>query len=226
MAADWKAYQEAAAAFFRTLGADAKTNVRVKGVRTHHDIDVRVRSHHIGFDVTWLVECKRWQTRISKLHVLALREIVADVGADRGVILSEVGFQSGALEAAALTNVHATSLATLRRTASAEIVAMRLRELFDRVQACKERYWDIPKRERIERGLRADFGEDGYSGRRVIEAADDLLTKAFLGTYPVEVDSLEAFATFRPLKSFATPDEILAVLDPLIGELEKLLDAK
>jgi hypothetical protein len=37
--------------------------------------------------------------------VLALRQIVTDVGADRGILLSEKGFQSGAVEAATLTNV-------------------------------------------------------------------------------------------------------------------------
>ena len=65
--------------------------------------------------------------------MLALRQIVAEVGADRGILLSEAGFQSVAVEAARLTNVHVTSLLDLRGTASADIIAMRLRELFDRV---------------------------------------------------------------------------------------------
>ena len=88
----WKEYQEEAASFFRSLGLDASTDVTVEGVRTTHDIDVLVKSHHVGFEITWLVECKHWKTPVSKLHVLALREIVADVGADRGILLSEAGF--------------------------------------------------------------------------------------------------------------------------------------
>lgn len=75
--APWRDYQEEAAEFFRSLGLDASTNVSVDGVRTTHDVDVLVRSHHAGFDVLWLVECKLWKTPVSKLHVLALREIVA-----------------------------------------------------------------------------------------------------------------------------------------------------
>jgi restriction system protein len=149
MATNWKEYQEEAAKFFRSLGLDAETDVTVKGVRTSHDIDVLVKSHHVGFDVTWIVECKHWATKVSKLHVLALREIVADVGADRGILLSESGFQSGAIEAATLTNVHVTSILEARRTAKSDITAMRLRELYDRVEACKEQYWDIPKQIRI-----------------------------------------------------------------------------
>ncbi len=81
MASDWNEYQEEAAEFFRALGLEASTNVSLKGVRTSHDIDVLVKSRHAGFEVTWLVECKHWNSRVSKLHVLALREIVADTGA-------------------------------------------------------------------------------------------------------------------------------------------------
>jgi hypothetical protein len=97
MATNWKEYQEEAAALFRSMGLEAATDVTVRGVRTAHEVDVVVKSHHAGFDVTWLVECKHWTSRVSRLHVLALREIVADAGADRGILLCEAGFQSGAL---------------------------------------------------------------------------------------------------------------------------------
>lgn len=163
MAVNWKEYQEEAAAFFRSLNLEAETNVAIKGVRTKHDVDVLVKSHHVGFDVTWIIECKHWKSRVSKLHVLALREIVTDVGADRGILLSEVGFQSGAIEAATLTNVRVTSLADIRGTASFEIVSMRLRELYDRVELSRERYWEIPKEIRIKYGLRPLVGFVGYS---------------------------------------------------------------
>ena len=153
----WEDYQEEVAVFFRSLGLNASTDVKVQGVRTTHDVDVLVKSHHVGFDINWLVECKCWKTKVSKLHVLALREIVADVGADRGILLSETGFQSGAIETANFTNVQVTSLANVRETASNNIYSMRLRELYDRVEDCKDRYWDIPKAQRIEFGLRPDL---------------------------------------------------------------------
>ncbi|MBT3627065.1 MAG: restriction endonuclease, partial [Rhodospirillaceae bacterium] len=88
MAAAWKEYQEEAASFFRSLGLDASTDVTVKGVRTTHDIDVLVKSEYVGFEIVWIVECKCWKTPVSKSHVLALREIVTDTGADRGILLS------------------------------------------------------------------------------------------------------------------------------------------
>ena len=88
MAENWNDYQEEVAAFFRSLGLEAQTNVTLKGVRTKHDVDVLVKSHHAGFDITWVVECKFWNSKVSKLHVLALREIVTDVGVDRGILLA------------------------------------------------------------------------------------------------------------------------------------------
>ncbi|MBT9143794.1 MAG: hypothetical protein DDT32_02138 [Syntrophomonadaceae bacterium] len=225
MASPWKDYQEEAAAFFRSLGLDASTDVTVQGVRTSHDIDVVVRSHHVGFDITWLVECKRCKTRISKLHVLALREIVTDVGADRGILLSEAGFQSGAIEAAALTNVQVTSLAQVRTTASNDILSMRLCEIYDRIEECKERYWEIPKNKRIEHGLRADVGEWDYSGARIIELVSDLLSRAFRGLYPIKSETLVAITTPGVPEQFASPEEVVAVVEPMVAELEARFNA-
>jgi hypothetical protein len=225
MAKDWKKYQEEAAKFFRALGVNAETDVAVSGVRTTHDVDVLVKSHHAGFDVTWIVECKQWSSRVSKLHVLALREIVADVGADRGILLAESGFQGGAAEAASLTNVHITSLANLRNTASAEIYSMRLRELYDRLETCREQYWDIPKDQRITHGLRFDFGGLGYSGARIIEIVEDLLKKAFRGSYPVERPyPSELFAPQLPVQ-FNAVVELVSSIESLIDELEGRLRA-
>ena len=225
MAADWKDYQEEAATFFRSLGMDAQTDVSVKGVRTTHDVDVLVKSHHAGFDITWIVECKRWNSRVSKLHVLALREIVTDVGADRGILLSESGFQSGAAEAASLTNVHITSLANVRRTASAEIFSMRLRELYDRIERCREQYWEIPKEKRIACGLRQDVGAPGYTGAGVIDLADELLKKAFRGTYPIESDEISRLHVPQLPARFNDVGTLVAAVEPLVTDLEAKLKA-
>jgi restriction system protein len=231
VADSWQEYQEQVAAFFRGLGLDAKTNVTVQGVRTKHDIDVLVKSHHVGFDVIWVVECKHWASRVTKLHVLALREIVADIGADRGILLAEAGFQSGAVEAATLTNVHVTSLSQLRTTARAEIIAMRLRELHDRADACRERYWNIPKEKRIEHGLRPEVGTGGYSGGQVVDLVSELISRALRGAYPVEIESfppvsaLIAAALLGQARQLASAEEIMSVVEPMIADLETRLTA-
>lgn len=225
MTITWKEYQEEAASFFRSLGLDASTDVTVEGVRTTHDIDVLVKSHHVGFEITWLVECKHWKTRVSKLHVLALREIVADLGADRGILLSEAGFQSGAIEAANLTNVQVTSLAEVSATAKNEIYSMRLRELYDRIEECNDRYWDLPKDHRIEHGLRPEVGELGYSGGHTVELSRDLLSRAFRSLYPFKSEVLAALVTPGLPEQFNSPEEVVAVVEPMVTELEEKLGA-
>jgi hypothetical protein len=42
--------------------------------------------------------------------VMALKEIVGDCGADRGLIVSTRGFQSGAIRAATKSNITLTSI--------------------------------------------------------------------------------------------------------------------
>jgi hypothetical protein len=223
MSVAWKEYQEQAASFFRSLGVHASTDVTVQGVRTSHDVDVLVQSNHVGFEITWIIECKHWKTPVSKLHVLALREIVADVGADRGIILSESGFQSGAIEAANLTNVQVTSLATLNVNAKADIYSMRLRELYNRIENCDDLYWEIPKDIRIQYGLRADVAEWGYSGARVIELCKELLSRAFRGLYPILTDTVALLVDPGLPKEFASPEQIFVAVEPMILELEMKL---
>jgi restriction system protein len=220
MATDWNDYQEEAALLFRSMGLDAETNVTLHGVRTDHDIDVVVKSHHAGFDVTWLVECKHWKTPVSKLHVLALREIVSDIGADRGILLCESGFQSGAIEAANLTNVQVTSLENVLATAGGDISAMRLRELYDRVEICQQQYRSLSKDFRIEHGLREDVGVYGYSGARLIEMSLNLITRAFRGIYPFKSDDQDTFFEFEKGKLYSSAQEVIEILEPKINDLE------
>ncbi|MDO9469397.1 MAG: restriction endonuclease [Nitrosomonas sp.] len=221
---DWYEYQEEAAEFFRSLGLEAKTNTIVRGVRTTHDIDVLVKSQYAGFEVTWIVECKYWNSRVSKLHVLGLREIVSDTGADRGIMLAEKGFQSGAAEAATLTNVHLTSLADVRYAASDEVFGMRLSELYDCIEKCRDRYWSITKETRIEHGLRPDVFENGYSGANIITLAEDLLRKGFRGVYPFETNHLYRHAVNAFPAVIESAGVLFAHLEPLIRELEQRLD--
>lgn len=225
MAGHWKEYQEEAAEFFRSLGLEAATDVTLGGVRTNHDIDVVVRINVAGFALTWVVECKHWKTPVSKLHVLALREIVSDLGADRGIVLCEVGFQCGAVEAANLTNVQVTSLAELFVESREALASVRLRDLFDRVESCRNRYWDIPKAIRIDTGLRPDVGDtDIYSGVFVVDVAEKYISRAFRGAFPIAVDPFDAAKLCRPLpEEFSNPEQVLTTFVPVISELEEKL---
>jgi hypothetical protein len=110
----WRDYQERAADIFRAHGLDANVEERVIGARGQHDVDVVVRTSRAGIEQLWVVECKWWRRSVSKLHVAALASVVQDVGADRGILLSETGFQAGAIRLASLSNITLTSLAELR----------------------------------------------------------------------------------------------------------------
>jgi hypothetical protein len=87
---------------------------RVRGVRATHDIDVWVQFRMFGLDHKWAVECKYWKRPISKEKVVALREIVDDIGADKGIMVAESGFQPGAVSATTKTNIWLTTLEELR----------------------------------------------------------------------------------------------------------------
>lgn len=116
---NWREYQEEVAAFFRRQGCNAEVEKIVQGVRAKHEVDVHVTFHRSGINCTWLVECKLWKSKVSKEKVMALKSIVDDVGADRGIIVSEKGFQSGALDAVRDSNITlVTSIEEFEKTAS------------------------------------------------------------------------------------------------------------
>ncbi len=116
---DWRKYQEEVADLFRRQGCTVDVEKKIQGVRAKHEIDVHVTFSRSGIECTWIVECKLWKTKVPKEKVMALKSIVDDVGADRGIIVSEVGFQSGALDAVRDSNITlVTSLEDFERTAS------------------------------------------------------------------------------------------------------------
>lgn len=221
----WREYQEEAAAFFRSIGLTAENDAKIIGVRTRHDVDVLVKSSHYGFEITWIVECKQWKSPVSKLHVLGLREIVSDVGADRGILLSEAGFQRGAKEAAALTNVQVTSLAEMRQTTGMRLAAMRIQDLFDRVEICHDRYWRIPKEWRIDDDLRPDVGSVGYSATNVIDGCRDVISRAIRGSFPFKCQHMAAFILAPLAREFTSSEDALACVEPLVEDLERRLTA-
>ncbi len=231
---DWVAYQEEVAGFFRDLGMESFTDVTVKGARTSHDVDVVVRGRYSGFDIMWVVECKAWAARIPKEKVLALRTIVADTGADRGFLMAESGYQSGALEAALLANITLTSVGELKERLRYELAIAKLNKLENRADECRERYWRIDKTRRIECGLRPEVYDVGYSGTNIIAAVEEALRSIRLRGFPVTFSPVEAvLASFGgrrrlgelvgPGHDFDEPEDLYEVLDAELTKLEALL---
>ena len=115
----WKDYQEAVADNFRRLGLMTETDVRLEGARGRHDIDVVVRGTRVGIEFLWVIECKLWNRNVSKQAVATLSTVVQDIGADRGILLTNKGFQAGASMLATRNNI--TLLSTDELVAASEV---------------------------------------------------------------------------------------------------------
>lgn len=120
---NWKQYQEQTAEFFRSLECQADVDTTVAGARAEHNIDVWVRFRKFGIETKWVIECKYWNSAVPKEKVLALRSVVEDVGADKGILISVAGFQSGAVRASQKTNITLTDLDELKETAREDLVS-------------------------------------------------------------------------------------------------------
>jgi restriction system protein len=212
----WRSYQESAAEFFRELGMTAVTDATVNGIRTNHDVDVLVTFQHGGLDLKWIVECKDWKTRVPKSHVLTLRGIVQEVGADRGILLAEGGFQSGALEAALNSNVSLTSIAGLRDTAADALNQQKLLAFPLRIAQAHRDYWSISKADRIELGIRTDMDDRGYLGQLVLGTAQDVLLSSLAGQYPPR----GLYSTNREAWKIADLSGAIEWLETELSELE------
>ena len=61
--------------------------------------------------------------------VLVLRSVVEDVGADRGILISAAGFQSGAVRACEKTNITLTDFDGLKESAQEDLVSSVLHQI-------------------------------------------------------------------------------------------------
>jgi Restriction endonuclease len=136
----WQQYQQDAAELLQELGFTAivdDTLTEPNG--TEHKVDVSARRTLAGVNLLWIVECKQWNRRVPKERVATLKAIVDGVGADRGLLMSETGFQSGAIRMAVQKNITLSSLADLRENAAEELIA-------SRVTAADRRLLDLTRR--------------------------------------------------------------------------------
>lgn len=187
MEKDWYDFQERIAHHFRGLGVQAVTNKTIKGVRTDHDLDIYVTSKYLGTNIKWVVEAKYWQTKIPKEKVLALRTIVDDIGADKGFIISQVGFQSGSKEAALNSNIELLTFDELVQRSTSEINTIILESFSRRLRLLEQRYYSHSKKSRIEYGLRGDVLEFPirFSGNLLIIFMFNALDQARKFEYPI-----------------------------------------
>jgi restriction system protein len=102
---DWRVLQSEVAGILVEAGFAAEVEMVLPLARGNAEIDVYAEEIVSGRRYVVLVECKRWNSAIPQTVVHAFRTIVSDSGANIGYIVASTGYQSGAHEAAALTNV-------------------------------------------------------------------------------------------------------------------------
>lgn len=200
---NWSEYQEQAAEFFYGLGLETKIEHELEGVRGVHLVDVYASGSFNGIVFNWVIECKAWKNNIPKEKIMALSAIVQDVGADRGFLLSEVGFQSGAIRAARTSNITLTSLEDLSFSSERFAIDTLIGGKNWEIQKAKARLLEIKRESEaheysVERTML--YGELG-----VLELMlDDALAGAFPVRYPTK--GME-FSTIGQLVKYA--DEII-----------------
>ncbi|MCC7423769.1 MAG: restriction endonuclease [Planctomycetaceae bacterium] len=101
----WQDLQEQVALILTECKLSAEIEQSVTTARGTVSVDV------VAVDLTqnptqsYLCECKYWSKRISKDVVHSFRTVVADYGANSGLLISSAEFQKGAYEAASFSNV-------------------------------------------------------------------------------------------------------------------------
>ncbi|WP_267887335.1 restriction endonuclease [Streptomyces sp. WM4235] len=148
---EWQQYQQDVSSFLSELGFDTRVDEPIEGARAQHDIDVTARMSIAGVNILWLVECKAWERRIPKERILTIQGIVDDIGADRGIVFSESGFQAGAIRATQNTNITLTSLEDFSLNFRNEVSATKARVLDGRIARLMKAFeavWDLADPER------------------------------------------------------------------------------
>jgi len=189
---DWYQFQERICNHFNSIGARAETNITVQGVRTTHDIDILVKTKFLGQNILWIVEAKKWNHKVNKLHILALRTIIDDIGADKGFIISEKGFQSGAIEASKDSNVSLTTLSELINETKHYIQEEIIQSYKKRLKLLETRYWSHSKANRKLYGLRGEIWDfpANFSGHNLLQTAHWAIQSAEKNEYPINLDTL------------------------------------
>lgn len=191
MASDWKEYQEEIAQYFRSLGCKAEVNMTIKGARAEHEVDVFVEFDKFGVKNKWIIECKYWNSRIPKEKVLVLKGIVEDVGADRGVIITEIGYQRGAKNVTESTNILLTTWKDFLQLSEKEFVQIMLEKIEKRLVEFRDELVDLK--------IEVEGETDGKGGVYVVPGNYffvfghicifmDAIRDAKRGKFPVVVD--------------------------------------
>lgn len=157
----WEQYQHRSAELLGQLGFTTKVNDPLRAPNgVVHRVDVSARMIVAGVSMLWVIECKLWNRAVTKEKVSALKDIVNDLGADRGLLMSENGFQSGAVRLAEAKNITLSSLDKLRADAAKQVISTEGAELrLWSIMQMLMQFRHVPSWVRISEEERAEFAQ-------------------------------------------------------------------
>ncbi|WP_327691038.1 restriction endonuclease [Streptomyces sp. NBC_00461] len=182
---DWKEYQIKVSETLAEFGFTTKVEEVIEGARGRHEIDVTARIRYAGVDQLWIIECKKWKRPVPKERILAFTSIVEDVGADRGLIFAEGGFQAGAVRASRNTSITLTNLTDFVSNSEDELSSIKIGGLMRRIAELENKYHSIWNLDEKERGR----VQSRYVGPEAFGLKEPIAVMACLSTMK---DSLEA----------------------------------
>src|SRR5262245_32398594 len=108
----WKRFERLTAALHATKvrGAIVKLDDHING----YQIDVSIRIEAGPYKYLHIIECKNRRRRVSRSDVGALILTMEATGANRGTMVSPIGFQSGAKKVAAAKGIDLYTLAEVQ----------------------------------------------------------------------------------------------------------------
>lgn len=86
-------------------GFSADTERVITTARGEVEIDVFAKDSTQTPPIIYLCECKHWNSNVPRREVHAFRTVANDFGANWGLMISKLGFQQGAFDAARHTNL-------------------------------------------------------------------------------------------------------------------------
>jgi hypothetical protein len=195
---DGTAYEEKVAALLAEFGGKVVRGETLVGARGKHETDVTLRTHHYGIDQLWICECKDWNRRVPKERVLTFQGIVEDVGADRGLMFSEEGFQAGGIRMAQNSNLTLTSIEDLRESGQRELADVAIRRAAAETRNLLDRSSALHRTERLSKSQFALGAAPGMTYRDLTDVENPLnmledgLLRGVHDQYPVRCGWTEA----------------------------------
>jgi restriction system protein len=102
---DWHDLQVEVGKILKECGLVVEVDKSISTVRGSVNVDVYAEDIVQKPTITYICECKNWSSAVPKTIVHGFRTVVTDFGANFGLLISSGGFQEGAYEAAANSNV-------------------------------------------------------------------------------------------------------------------------